>query len=122
MVINLEALNNLTPLSFNTTDISDPTLMVDALVSNSNEVSQGYFGLGIMIIVFVALVFALFRTDQDIRLDIARSIMFASGFSSIIGVVMLATPLISSFVHVMWFITIFAVSTVIVFNLKRRNL
>jgi len=122
MKINLSALNNLTTLEFNTTAISDPTLMVDTLVTTSNEVSRGYLGLGIMVCVFIVLVFALFRNDGDIRLDIARSLQYSSGFTSIIGVVMLSTPLISSFIHVMWFLTIFVVMTVVVYNLKRKNL
>lgn len=122
MALNLEALKNMTPLEFNTSGITDPETTVTTLISNSNTVSEGYFGLSIMVLVFLALVYVTFRQDGDIRLDISRSILFSSGMTSIMGVVMLATPIISSFIHVMWFITIFIVMIVVVFNLKRKGL
>ncbi len=122
MALNLTALKNMTPLEFNTTGIADPETAVTTLITNSNDVSQGYFGLGIMLMIFIALVFVTFRQDGDIRMDIARSLLVSSGFSSILGIIMLAPPLISSFVHVMWFITIFLIMVVVVFNLKRKGL
>jgi len=122
MKINFDALNNMTPPVFNTTDISTPEEAVNTIVTTSNDVSGGYLGLGIMLAMFIVLVFALFRQDGDIRLDIARSLLISSGFVSIVGIIMLATNLVSSFVHVMWFLTIFLIMLVIVYNLKRKGL
>jgi len=120
--MNLSALNNMTPPVFNTTGIGNSDTALITIVASSNEVSGGYLGLGIMMAMFIVLVFALFRQDGDIRLDISRSLLIASGFTSILGIVMLATPLISSFVHVMWFLTIFLIMLLVVYNLKRKGL
>lgn len=122
MTLNLEALKNMTPLEFNTSGITNPETTITTLISNSNTVSEGYFGLGIMILIFAVLVYVTFRQDGDIRLDISRSILFSSGITSIIGIVLLVTPIISSFIHVMWFLTIFIIMLVVVFNLKRKGL
>ena len=119
--MNLTALTDMTPIVFNTTDITNPETAIPTLITTSNDVSEGYFGLGIMIAIFIVLLYTSFRQDGDIRLDISRSILMASGFSSIVGIILLATPITSSFVHVMWFLTIFIVMVVVMFNIKRRG-
>lgn len=119
--MNISALNNMTPLVFNTSDLTDASNIVPSLVSTSNDVSQGYYGLGVMICIFLALLFISFKQDGDIRMGIARSLLISSGFTSIFGLIMLASTLISSFIHVMWFLTIFIIMVVIVFNLKRKG-
>lgn len=119
--MNFSALGNLTTLEFNITALEDPETIVPALVESGNTVSGGYLGLGIMIAVFIILVYTLYRNDGDMKMGIARSLMLSSGFSSVIGIVMLVTGLISSFVHVMWFLMIFMISMIAVFNLKRKG-
>ncbi len=120
-MVNLTALQNLTSLSFDTTNLTDSQNIIPNMISNTDNITQGYFGLGIMIIVFLVLLYTTFRQDGDIRMDITRSLMLSSGFTSILGLVMIVTGFITSFVHLMWFLSIFIISIMILFNLKRKG-
>jgi len=120
-MVDLDKLQNLTTLNFNTSDLLNVEELVPTLINNTDSVSQGYFGLVVMIAVFIMLLYTTFRQDGDIRMDILRSVMFASGFSSIIGVIMLVTGLSSSFVHLMWFLTIFIITIMAIFFKKRKG-
>ena len=120
-MVNLSKLQDLTPLEFNTSELINPETLIPTLINTSDTVSQGYFGLVVMLGVFIMLLYTTFRQDGDIKMDILRSVMFASGFSSILGVIMLVTGLSSSFVHVMWFLTIFIISIMIIFFKKRKG-
>jgi len=101
MAINWNSLNNITDISFNTTSLNDSAELTNTLINNADTVSQGYFGLGVMIIVFIVLLVALFKDDGDIRMDIARSILLSSGFTTKLGVIGLSLNIFSSFTHVM---------------------
>ena len=57
--------NNLTPLTFNTTDISDPYTLTNSIIQAADSTSEGYLGLGIMLGIFLVLSFILFRDDDD---------------------------------------------------------
>jgi len=120
--MNLSKLSDLTPLVINTTNLTESENIVPNLISSTDTASQGYFGLGVMLVVFIVLVYTLFRQDGDIRMDIIRSVLFASGFTSVVGLILLVTGLSSSFVHLMWFLSIFIITLIIVLNLKRKGL
>lgn len=90
----------------------------DAAVDGTN----GYYGLGIMIIIFVFLAITLFREDEVFRLDLVRSIMFSSLFTLVIGIVLLATDFVTSFRHVVWFGIIFLLSVISLYYKKRKGL
>lgn len=122
-MVNFDYLkNNMTNLTIDSTNLNESTNIIPALISESNDVSQGYLGLGIMLGIFLVLTYTLYRQDGDIRLDILRSIMKASGFASIIGVIMVVSGITTSFVHVMWFITIFIISLLSAYQLKKKSL
>lgn len=119
--MNISALQNMTPLNLNTTAFSSPNDIIPTMLTNANTTSDGYLGLGIMLSIFIVLVFAMFRDDGDMRLDILRSIMMSSGFVSIIGLILLVSSITTSFVHVMWFITIFIISFIFVMLLRQKG-
>lgn len=119
--MDLELLNNVTPLTFNTTMFENGKELVPALVETTNTYSDGYFGLMIMLVVYLYLIYTLFRDDGDMKLDIVKSSLKASGFSSIIGIIMLVTGLVSSYVHIVWFLSIFLISLIASYFLKRKN-
>jgi hypothetical protein len=110
--MNITALSNLTPLTLNYNNITNASTLVPQLITTANDVTQGYYGLGIMIAIFLVMLYTLFRDDGDNRMDITRTLMVSSGIVSIIGVIMLVTGFITSFVHVMWFIAIFMLTLV----------
>lgn len=120
-MVNLSALQDLTPLTFNSTNLTDSENLIPNLIANTDSVSQGYFGLAVMLGIFIMLFYVSFRQDGDIRMDLTRSIMISSGFSTLFGLVMLVTGLSSSFVHFMWFLSTFMISILILFNLKKKG-
>lgn len=122
MTINWDSLNNLTQLVINTSDLSNPAELTNTLIDNADVVSQGYFGLGIMLIMFIVLLVLIIRDDGDFKMDIARSIMLSSGFVLILGVICLVLDIFSSFTHVMWFFVIFVTSLISVLFLKKKGL
>ena len=122
MAINWDSLNNITDIVINTSELTSPAELTNTLIDNADVVSEGYFGLGVMIIMFIVLLIILFKDDNDIRMDIARSIMLSSGFTTILGVIALVLDIFSSFTHVMWFFIIFVFSLISVLFLKKKGL
>lgn len=121
MAINWDSLNNVTALIFNTSQLSNSAELTNTLVDNADVVSGGYFGLGVMLIMFIVLLVFIFKDDGDIKMDIARSIMLSSGFTTILGVIALVLDIFSSFTHVMWFFVIFVFSLISVLFLKKKG-
>lgn len=123
-MVDWDYLQNITTINMtNITDnLQDPTLITGALIDSADTSSQGYLGLIIMLIMFIVLLFTLFRDDGDLRIDIARTIMFSSGIVSIVGFISLTLNIFSSFTHLMWFFVIFLVSTLSVLFLKKKGL
>ena len=122
MAIDWNSLNNITDITFNLSQIQDSSGLTNTLIDNADVVSQGYYGLGVMIIMFLIMMVILFKDDDDIRMDIVRTIMISSGFTTIIGVIGLTLNIFSSFTHVMWFFVIFVASTIAVLFLKKKGL
>ena len=54
--MNLTALNNITPYTVNNSLVNQTEDIGVNLISNANELTNGYFGLGIMMIIFIMLV------------------------------------------------------------------
>ena len=118
----MTAFQTMTSLTFNSTNLSDSENIVPNIISTTDTISGGYFGLAVMLGTFILLFFVTFKQDGDIRMDMMRSLMLSSGFASMIGVVMLVTGLSSSFVHLMWFLTTFMLSIILLYNLKKKGL
>lgn len=121
-MVDFTILNNLTTLTFNESMYNDSTQIINNIVDNADVVTEGYFGLGVMLVVFIVLLVFIFRDDGDIRMDIARSIMLSSGFTLILGVFGLVLNIFSSFTHVVWFFILFVSSVISVLVLKKKGL
>jgi hypothetical protein len=120
-MVNWDALYNLSKPTFNTSGFENVETIVPTMIEATDTTTQGYFGLGIMIVMFLVMLVTLFKDDGDIRQDILRSIMISSGFTSIVGLVLIVTGFMSSFVHLMWFFSIFMISVLGVYLLKRKG-
>ena len=113
MAINLSKLGNITPFELNTTIISEgQTELVDNIVQNANTTSDGYLGLVILTLIFLVLSYEFYRNDGDFRLDTARGILKASGWTFLLGIVLIVSDLIGDFKPVVWFGIIWLVSEV----------
>lgn len=113
--MNLSNLNNITPYEVNNSLINETSLIIPNMISNSNTLTQGYFSLGIMIIIFISLLIILMADQEVFRLKFSNALAGATGITLLIGIIMLVSDISSSFYHVMWFAILFAVSLVIVF-------
>lgn len=112
--MNLSNLNNITPYEVNNTLINQTETIIPNMVTNANTLTDGYFGLGLMTVIFIALLIIL-MADQDVfRLKFSNALAASSGIVTIIGIIMIVSNISSNFYHVMWFAIIFATSLVIV--------
>lgn len=123
MAINLSNLGNVTPFQLNTTIISEgQTKIIDNVVQNANTVSEGYLGLVVLTLIFLVLAYEFYRNDGDFRLDTARAILKASGWTFLLGITLVVSDLIGDFKPVVWFGIIWLVSGISILFLKRKNL
>lgn len=121
-MVNLQWLSqNATPLEINTSVLGNVNTALPNMILNANTVSLGFYGLGIMIAAFVYLLIRTNSPTGAMRMDVVRSLQVSSGFVFILGFIMNISGLISSYNHVLIFFTIFCVSTIWVYYLKRSN-
>jgi len=107
----------------NTTIISEgQTKIIDNVVQNANTVSEGYLGLVVLTLIFLVLAYEFYRNDGDFRLDTARAILKASGWTFLLGITLVVSDLIGDFKPVVWFGIIWLVSGISILFLKRKNL
>ena len=108
--MNLTALQNITPLTVNDSLVNETTTIGTKLISNATQTTDGYFGLGIMVIIFLFLLM-ITMADQDVfRLRFSSAFLFASSMATLTGIVLLIANATSSFQHVMWFAILFLVA------------
>lgn len=120
---NLTALNNITPLTINNSLINDSSTLIPNIIENTNNMTGGYFGLGVMLVLFIVFVIMTYREDAGIRMDITRSLMFSSGLVFILGLIAVTSPLgiFTSFVHVAWFGVIFVTTLLLSLIMKKKG-
>lgn len=123
MAINISKLNNVSPFELNTSVINTgETEIVNSVVNNANTTSDGYLGLVILTLIFLALVYQFYRNDGDFRLDTARSLVKAGGWTFLLGIVLIISELIVDFRPVVWYGAIWLISGISLLFLKRKNL
>lgn len=120
-MVDLTLLSNTTTLNINMSLVNDSTTMLPNMISNANDVTDGYFGLGVMIVLFIALLFILYKDTGDIRLDTSRSMLVASGIVMIIGLIALYSGIFYSFQHVGWFFLIFLLNLMFIYIQKKKG-
>lgn len=120
--MNITKLNDIEVPVYEFTNLTDSSNLINSLQTTSNEVSGGYYGLGVMIVIFLVMLFITFKETGDVRLDIARSILFSSSMSLIIGFMGLITGFFTSYQHIMWFVIIYLVNLIWVYSLKKKGL
>lgn len=114
-MVNISNLNNITPFEVNNSLINSTTEMIPNLYSNANQTTDGFFGLGIMVSLFIFLLL-ITMADQDVfRLPFSSALVFSSGMATLAGIILILSNLISSFQHVMWFAIIFAIALLVKF-------
>lgn len=120
-MVNLTPLQNLTPLIINTSIVEDSELIIPNMVSNANTQTDNWFGLMIMIILFFYMMWRLTEQAGRFRLDFVKALTFSSGITLIVGMVMLATNITTTFNHVVWFAIIFTLAMISAWLLKNKG-
>ena len=113
--MNLTKLNNINPFEVNNSLINESSEIIPNIVSNTNDMTGGYFGLGMMIIIFTVLLIILMADQEVFRLKFSNALAGSLGITVLVGVVMFSTDIITEFQHLMWFAIPFAISLVVVY-------
>ena len=109
-MVNLSALNNIPVLELNTSILDDAaTNLIPALQETSNSASNGYFTIGVLTVFFLFLIIVLFKQDESIRLPIQKTILLSSGFTTLLGILMLILNYSSEIQPTLWFFMIFII-------------
>ncbi len=111
-MVNLTALQNLTPLILNTSIVADADTIIPNLISNTNTQTDNWFGLLIMLVLFFYLIWKLTDDSSRFRLDFVKALVFSSGITLIVGGVMLVTNITTTYNHVVWFAIIFTLAMI----------
>lgn len=120
--MNFSRLANITPLDLNLSERINSDNLVPSLIDGANETTGGYFGLGVMLIIFLAFTVIMYKQDGDIALDIMRSMFISSGFATIMGVILLVSNISTSLRHVLWFLTLFVLLYFMIREIKKKGL
>ncbi len=120
-MVNLTALENLTPLLMNTSIVNDSATIIPNLISNTNTQTDNWFGLLIMLVLFFYLTWKLTDDGGRFRLDFVKGLVFSSGITLIVGAVMLVTNITTTYNHVVWFAIIFTLAMISAWYLKTRG-
>lgn len=120
-MVNITALQNITPFVLNASIVEDVDTIIPNLITNANVQTQNWFGLIIMIVLFFYLLWKLTDDTDRFRLDFVKALTFSSGITLMVGMVMLATNITTTFNHVVWFAIIFTLAMISAWYLKTKG-
>ena len=121
-MVNLTALQNITPLDLNTSIIQNADTIIPNLIMNTNTQTDNWWGLLIMLSLFFYLIWKLSNDAGRFRLDFIKSLLYSSGMTIIVGGVMIATNITTTYNHVIWFGIIFTLAAISAWFLKQKGL
>jgi hypothetical protein len=120
-MVNLSALDNIAPFVLNSTVLENIEETIPRTVENVNVATNGAFGIWISLMFFLIITIALFRKDQDIRLDIIRTLFMSTGLTTIVMLIMTVSGLVSTIKPLLWYMTIFILLAMLVQYLRSKN-
>ena len=120
-MVNLTALQNISPFIINTSIVEDSDTIIPNLITNTNIQTQNWWGLLIMLVLFFYLIWKLTNDQDKFRLDFIKGLVFSSGITLIVGAVMLVTNITTTYNHVVWFGIIFTLAMISAWYLKQKG-
>ncbi len=117
--MNLTALQYLEPYEVNNTLINDSSQLAANLVDNANTQTGGYFGLGMLIILFIFFLIMFMSENDFFRLDFISALNLSSGLCLLLGIIFIVSEVITNFQHVVWFGIIFILGLLAKYNSQR---
>ena len=118
--LNISALTDATPPEFNISNSS--TQLLQDIPQTANDLTNGYFGLGILIILFFYLVWKYGKGLQELneQYSTVRTVGMAAGVCAILGLNFLALGFFTNYFHVVIFMGLTLVSTLLVYMEDKR--
>ena len=112
--VNLTKLQNITAPDFNIS--SDPKELIRQLPQRANEITNNYFGMGILLAMFVMLYYVLADKSPlgGFGYSNLRSFTLTSGICSIFAIIMIQIGIIYSFQSVGFFVALTIISLLII--------
>ena len=118
---NLDNLGNMNALELNTTMLNETKEIPMAIMNIvKDSVGDTWFLVSILGI-FIFLNYLFYRREENFRFDIARSLLFSSGFSFLISVSLLLSNWINTIFPIIWFGSLIFISFIIVYGQKKKN-
>jgi hypothetical protein len=110
--VNLTKLQNLTAPNFNISN--DPKVLINELPERVNNITNGYFGMGVLISLFVMLFYTLADKTPNggFAFSNLRAFTLTSGICAIFGIIMIQTGIIYDFKAVGLFIGLTVLSLI----------
>ena len=121
-MVNLAALQNITPLVLNTSIVENADDIIPNLISNTNTQTDNWWGLLVMLTLFFYLMWKLSDDAGRFRLDFVKALVYSSGITMIIGATMVVTNITTTYNHVVWFGIIFTIAMISAWYLKQKGL
>lgn len=118
-MVNLSNLQEIEPLTLSI-NLTNPEIL-DTAVSTANETTGGYLGLGIGIVLYIYLMYVTTKEGSLFSLDFVKASLFSSGIVVVFMLLLLEFDMISSYIHLMWFVVIFTLSLVGSYILKDKE-
>ena len=121
-MVNLAALQNITPLVLNTSIVENADNIIPNLIANTNTQTDNWWGLLVMLTLFFYLMWKLSDDAGRFRLDFVKSLVYSSGITMIIGATMVVTNITTTYNHVVWFGIVFTIAMISAWYLKQKGL
>ena len=121
-MVNLDALQNITPLVLNTSIVENADNIIPNLIANTNTQTDNWWGLLVMLTLFFYLMWKLSDDAGRFRLDFVKALVYSSGITMIIGATMVVTNITTTYNHVVWFGIVFTIAMISAWYLKQKGL
>ena len=120
-MVNLTALENITPFVLNSSIVNNSEQLIPNMINNANAQTNNWFGLILLTSIFLYLLFLSSNEKGFFRLDFVKALVFSSGITTSVGILLIITGITTSFTHVVWFNIIFTLSIISAWYLKQKG-
>lgn len=117
--MDLNQLSNISDFQLNTTLLEGD--LTENMKQNAIDTTEGFFGFAVMLSIFLFLIWNGYRKDGVVATDILRSGTTASGFTTILGLILAWFGFIGSFQFVVWYGVIFMTFLISLFYFKSKG-
>ena len=117
---NLNALSNITPLQLNTTIVSNSSMLLENSIDALNTAFP-YWLFTSMIVLYLVLLYYLFRQQELYRLDFNQSSMASSFLVVVVSFGAIRTGLSNNIVPLTFFGIIWIINLITQYYIKKRG-